>query len=122
MATARKVSSNRKKAVSKARPARAAKPAAPEPPATPRKPEKAAKPAKTKTAKPAKPAKPAKAQRDTFRMPVAEFDLLRTLKSRAKSLGVPAKKSDILRAGLRTLQRMDDEHYAVLLASVQGSA
>jgi hypothetical protein len=65
-----------------------------------------------------KPLRP-KLERDSFRMTGAEFDGLRKLKARAKALGVPAKKSEILRAGLRTLHRMDDEHLAVLLAQVQ---
>ena len=122
MATVKKVSSKRSKSKSPPRaasaPARAAdttpKPAAPE------KAEKAEKAAKTvKPVKTPKLPKRPKPLRDTFRMPAPEFDGLRTLKTRAKSLGVPAKKSEILRAGLRTLQRMDDEHFAVLLASVQ---
>lgn len=74
--------------------------------------------AASKPAAPKKPVPP-KLARDTFRMPDSEFDGLRKLKARAKSLGVPAKKSEILRAGLRTLHRMDDEHFAVLLAQVQ---
>ena len=87
----------------------------------------AAKPAPKPVAKAAKPAqkparpKAAKLERDTFRMTRDEFDALRKLKSRAKSLGVPARKSEILRAGLRTLHRMDDEHFAVLLAQVQSA-
>lgn len=70
---------------------------------------------------PAAPKKPAapKLERDSFRMTRGEFDGLRKLKARARALGVPAKKSEILRAGLRTLHRMDDEHFAVLLAQVQ---
>ena len=75
--------------------------------------------ASAKTAKKPKAPKPSKRVRDTFSMPEAEFEALRKLKTRAKSLGVPARKSEILRAGLRLLQRMDDEHFAVLLASVQ---
>lgn len=119
MATVKKVSSKRSKSKSPPRaasaPARAAD-TAPKP-AAPKKAEKAAKTVKpVKTPKLPKRPKPL---RDTFRMPAPEFDGLRTLKTRAKSLGVPAKKSEILRAGLRTLQRMDDEHFAVLLASVQ---
>ena len=84
---------------------------------------KAAKEARpAKPAKAAKPAKPAKPVRDRFVLPAAEFEGLRKLKTRARSLGVPAKKSEVLRAGLRVLHRMDDEQFAALLASVQGSA
>lgn len=111
MATARKVQQKRNEtrtapARRKAAPARKA--------AAPQKPERQKKSAPGQK----KPAAP-KLQRDTFRMTSAEFDELRKLKTRAKALGVPAKKSEILRAGLRTLHRMDDEHFAVLLAQVQ---
>jgi hypothetical protein len=88
--------------------------------------EKTAKPAAKARKEAGKPKPPAaskkptpKLERDSFRMTGAEFDGLRKLKERAKSLGVPAKKSEILRADLRILHRMDDEHFAVLLAQVQ---
>lgn len=51
--------------------------------------------------------------RDTFRMPRREFDRLRALKQRARALGRPVKKSELLRAGLQLLGAADD---AVLLA------
>ena len=57
-----------------------------------------------------------KIMRDTFRMPRADFDLLRALKARARALGQPCKKSDLLRAGLHALQRYDD---AQLLQSLR---
>ena len=118
MATAKKVKQKRHETAS-SRSRKAAPPA--------RKPAaKAAKPAAkadgdAKPKPPAKAKKPAapKLERGTFRMTGAEFEGLRKLKSRARSLGVPARKSEILRAGLRTLQRMDDEHFAVLLAQIQ---
>ena len=49
-----------------------------------------------------------KSMRDTFRMPRSDFDLLRALKARARELGRPCKKSDLLRAGLHALDRHDD--------------
>lgn len=112
MATAKKVKQKRHEtpaSTAPRKPASAKKPAAAP---TPKAPEKAA-------SKPARKKPSVKMARDTFRMPATEFDALRKLKARAKSLGVPAKKSEILRAGLRTLVRLDDEHFAVLLAQVQ---
>jgi hypothetical protein len=119
MATAKKVQQKRHETVSSH--SRKTTPAAKKP-AT--KSAKAATKAGKETAKPKQPKAPKKPappklQRDSFRMTGDEFDGLRKLKERAKSLGVPARKSEILRAGLRTLHRMDDEHFAVLLAQVQ---
>jgi hypothetical protein len=58
-------------------------------------------------------------KRDSFRMPSGEFEALDKLKTRSKSLGVPARKSELLRAGLRALQGMDDHHLSVLLTQVK---
>lgn len=118
MATAKKASSKRAKAAPAKRSERKAVPSPAKATAgVADKPEKPAKP--TQPAKAAKKPKPPKPVRDSYSMPQAEFDALKKLKGRAKSLGVPAKRSEILRAGMRLLQRMDDEHFAVLLASVQ---
>lgn len=90
----------------------------------------AAKPVTTKpvTTKPAKPAvkpapapkvekkaaaKPAKKQpkpvlvRDGFTMPEADFSLIAALKKRAAAAGREAKKSELLRAGLRALSMLE---------------
>ncbi len=49
-------------------------------------------------------AKPrAKLVRDSFTMPQQDFDLIDLLKSRALGLQRPAKKSELLRAGLQAL-------------------
>lgn len=48
-------------------------------------------------------------------MPRREFDRLRALKQRARALGRPAKKSELLRAGLQCLAHADD---AALLAAL----
>lgn len=58
-----------------------------------------------------------KLMRDTFRMPRADFDLLRALKARAKALGHPAKKSALLRAGLHALQSHSDDQLRAALRS-----
>jgi hypothetical protein len=78
-----------------------------------------AKPAVKPTAKPAakKPAvtaaeKAAKAKlklvRDSFTMPKADFDLINVLKERALNSKRPAKKSELLRAGLYALAALTD--------------
>lgn len=105
-------------ATPKARPA-AKKTAAPAPQAA--KAKKAAKPAPAaKPAKPAaKPAAPAPATpkeakvkaklvRDSFTMPQADFALIGTLKERAIGFKRPAKKSELLRAGLQALAGLND--------------
>lgn len=87
-----------------------------EPPAKPAQPAQRAKAAKAAPPKPAKAARDeARPRKDTFRMPPAEFDRLRALKQRARALGRPAKKSELLRAGLQLLAAGDD---AALLAAL----
>jgi hypothetical protein len=50
----------------------------------------------------------AKPVRDSFTMPQADYDLISILKTRALALRRPAKKSELLRAGLHTLQALAD--------------
>jgi len=88
-------------------------------------PAKAEKPVKTvkaekveKTARPEKAEKPAKTEklvRDSFTIPRGEYALLQELKTRIATLGRPAKKSEVLRAGIQALKALDD---AGLLAVV----
>lgn len=47
--------------------------------------------------------------RDGFTMPQQDFDLIAVLKKRAVVLQRPAKKSELLRAGLRALQALPDK-------------
>lgn len=72
----------------------------------------AAKRAPSKTAAPAAASKPlkikAKLVRDSFTMPAADFALIAQLKDRALVFQRPAKKSELLRAGLQVLQALDD--------------
>jgi hypothetical protein len=70
----------------------------------------------TKAAKAAP--KPAKLRRDSFRMPEEGFEQLKRLKRRARGLGRPARKSELLRAGLSALERMSDEAFAFALEVV----
>lgn len=61
-----------------------------------------------KSVKAEKSAKPRKALvRDSFTMPDADFTLIAALKERALGAGRPAKKSELLRAGLQALAALD---------------
>jgi len=76
----------------------------------------AAKPAaKAAPAKPAKLKKP-KMVRDSFTFPKAEYAVLDALKLRAAKLGKPAKKTEVLRAGIKAIAAMSD---AALVAALQ---
>jgi hypothetical protein len=46
--------------------------------------------------------------RDSFTMPNADFDLIQVLKDRALNFKRPAKKSELLRAGLQVLSALTD--------------
>lgn len=46
--------------------------------------------------------------RDSFTMPQLDFDLIPALKKRALAFQRPAKKSELLRAGLHALAALDD--------------
>lgn len=86
----------------------------------------AAKPARksaTKTAaadKKAKQPKPPKVkmERDSFTMPKDEYAQLAVLKARLQTLGQPAKKSELLRAGVMLLAAMSDNTLKATLAKV----
>ncbi|MBC7956792.1 MAG: hypothetical protein H7Y33_13105 [Cytophagales bacterium] len=53
--------------------------------------------------------------RDSFTMPHQDFDLIPALKKRALAFQRPAKKSELLRAGLQVLAALDDAHLKVAL-------
>lgn len=76
--------------------------------------EKAIK-AKDKKDKPKKQERP-KVVRDSFTMPVSDYEKLTQLKARCLQLGVHVKKGELLRSGLRALENMTD---AQLLKMVQ---
>jgi hypothetical protein len=115
MATARKAAPARKNPVARAA-ARALKPAPAPTPARTKPSAKAAavvQPGK-KAEKPKKP----KMVRDSFTIPKAEYGALDELKARAAKLGRPAKKSEVLRAGVKALAAMTDEALLACLAQV----
>jgi hypothetical protein len=74
-------------------------------------------PALAKADKPAKAKKP-KLVRDSFTIPKSEYAVLQELKQRAAQSGAPAKKSELLRAGLKVLAAMQDPAFIAALGAV----
>jgi hypothetical protein len=56
--------------------------------------------------------------RDSFTIPKAEYVVLETLKERAGKLSRAAKKSELLRAGIKALAAMSDAAFLSALAAV----
>jgi hypothetical protein len=98
------------KSASKAAPQSAKKLAAKPAAKVPTKPTKAA-------AKPAKVKKP-KIVRDSFTMPKAEFVVIDALKTRATQLKTAAKKTELIRAGIKALAAMSDSAFLAAIAAV----
>ena len=63
----------------------------------------------------AEDAAPAKLVRDSFTMPADDFALVGVLKSRALHVQRPAKKSELLRAGLHALSGLSPQALAKAL-------
>jgi hypothetical protein len=63
--------------------------------------------------------KPGLVIRDSFTMPLADYELIGALKKRCLGLGIAIKKSELLRAGLATLQRQSDASLAEVVAAVE---
>jgi hypothetical protein len=86
----------------------------------------AAKPVAAKPAKPAKPVaqvKPEKQKkpklvRDSFTIPKDEYELLSSLKARSIELKQPAKKSELLRAGIKLLASLKNADFLKALSGV----
>lgn len=74
-------------------------------------------PTQPKLSKPAKIKKP-KLVRDSFTIPKAEYSVLVDLKERAAKLASPAKKSELLRAGVKALAAMSDAAFVAALKAV----
>ena len=70
-----------------------------------------------KMEKPAKAKKP-KLVRDSFTIPKAEYTVLDDLKQRAGKLASPAKKSELIRAGVKALAAMSDTAFLAALKAV----
>ena len=90
------------------------------------KPATKAKPVVTKTntkktaKKDTKKVKPEKVkmERDSFTMPKDEYAQLSLLKARLTAMGQPAKKSELLRAGIKLLAAMSDNTLKTTLAKI----
>ena len=95
-----------------AKPARKAPAAAPEKPAAA---PKAEKPAKVKKQTPKK----VKLIRDSFSIPETDYVLFATLKQRALAAGIDVKKSEVLRAALATLAKLDDAALVTAIGLVE---
>lgn len=110
-----------KRAAKAATPARKAAPARKTAPAAPARPRAAgnarASPAAPMSPKGEKPKKP-KLVRDSFTIPKSEYVVLEQLKQRAAQAGKPAKKSEVLRAGVKALAGMGDTAFLAALAAV----
>lgn len=86
-------------------------------------------PAATKTAvnpaaKPAAPAKAVKAKaskviRDSFTFPETDYQKISELKKACLALGINAKKSEILRAGLHSLASLDKNKLKEVISKVE---
>ena len=72
----------------------------------------------TKKVKPEK----VKMERDSFTMPKDEYAQLSLLKARLTAMGQPAKKSELLRAGIKLLVAMSDNTLKTTLAKVPAGA
>jgi len=78
-----------------------------------------AKIATTAPKKPEKEKKPKlKMERDSFTMPKAEYAQIYVLKERLVKLGQPAKKSELLRAGLMLLSALNDAELKANMAKI----
>ena len=84
---------------------------------TPAKPAPAAVPKQAAPVKAEKPKKP-KLVRDSFTIPKLEYAVLDELKLRAAKSGKPAKKSEVLRAGIKALAAMSDAAFSAALSAV----
>ena len=69
----------------------------------------------------ATPAVKLKRVRDTFSMPSTDYALIAALKQRAENAGSGMKKSELLRAGLRALQQMNEKAFSTACKAVKGS-
>ena len=96
----------------------AAKPARKAPAAAPEKPAEAPKAEKLAKVKKQTPKK-IKLIRDSFSIPENDYVLFTTLKQRALAAGIDVKKSEVLRAALVTLAKLDDAALVTAIGLVE---
>ena len=108
------------KTVPSAKPVHTKKPAVTKVPKAVPKTMKAAMPATKVVSTPAKDAKPKKVKliRDSFTMPSFDYDLIDALKEKALSGKSAVKKSELLRAGLRALDKLDSAQLIALVGTL----
>jgi hypothetical protein len=63
--------------------------------------------------------RPGNVIRDSFTMPLADYELIGVLKKRCIGLGVAIKKSELLRAGLGVLERLPDASLSQAVAAIE---
>lgn len=88
--------------------------------AKPAKPVKvvAKKPAAKPVAAPVAKVKKPKMVRDSITIPKPEYDVLAVLKLRAAKQGTPAKKTELIRAGIKVLAALSDTAFKAALQAV----
>jgi hypothetical protein len=74
--------------------------------------------AKAGASAPADKPRKIKVLRDTFRIPANEYETLAALKERAAKAGHPARKSEVLRAGVKALAAMGELAFLAALGAV----
>ena len=57
--------------------------------------------------------------RDTFSMPHTDYQLIAEILERTPAMAARSTKSEIVRAGLKVLHNMDDEHLSQVLTQVR---
>lgn len=57
--------------------------------------------------------------RDSFTMPVGDYELIGALQQRCLELGIAMKKSELLRAGLATLHGLSDQSLMQVAAAIE---
>ena len=78
----------------------------------------APKPAAAKAEAKVEKVKKAKLVRDSLTMPKAEYEVLESLKLRAIKLGYPIKKTELIRAGIKSIAAMSDAAFLAAIKAV----
>ena len=123
MVTATPVKTKATTAPAKKSLARAIKPAAPKAPittsnASAKEPVNSAKPVPVKSDKKKDKPEKVKVVRDSFTIPKTEYAQIAAMKKRAMDLGLEAKKSELIRAGLAMLASTSDAAFRKALGTV----
>ena len=113
-----KKTATRRPAVKKATPVKTSTKAAPRKATVSRKTAAAPVQAATKPAVKVDKTKKPKLVRDSFTIPKSEYAVIDALKLRSNKLAHPAKKSELLRAGIKALAAMTDIQFKAALAEV----